>query len=158
MDISIALSSVWLSVGGVLAGEAFVRRGFFDDGDCFFSPFMPTEVLMIPSVCFMHPLYPICQKMPVLMALFAVAFFSTSSARAAAITNLTDAPQTVELREGESLTAFSIAPGRTWRVQQKVVVRYQGRENRINEYEEFAIWKDGSFGPQRPNVRGGRNY
>lgn len=81
-----------------------------------------------------------------------------AGAQAAAVTNLTGEAQTVEVLAAGGYMPQVIAPHATWRLQAKVKLRFKDREYRIGEHEEFAIWKDGTFGPQRANMRGGRQF
>lgn len=72
-----------------------------------------------------------------------------NSAVAAVITNLDKKSQQFDLLEDGRFTPITIAAGETWRLPGRVRVRYHGRELNINEEEEFAIWNDHEFGPQR---------
>ena len=67
---------------------------------------------------------------------------------AAAIANIGDQPQVVALRQGQDYTLREIeARGRLY-IPGDINVRYRGREVRIEQGEEYAIWPDGTFGPQ----------
>jgi hypothetical protein len=74
---------------------------------------------------------------------------STSPAYCAAITNLSKEPQSVSFREWKGETTVNILPGRTLRIPGDVTFRYQERELRIEDNEEYAIWETGIIGPQR---------
>lgn len=79
-------------------------------------------------------------------------------AQAAAITNLTDKPVQVALKTGNGYEPITIEAGRTWRLTTQATLRFGERELLIGTQEEYAIWKDGTFGPQRPNARRGTMY
>lgn len=87
------------------------------------------------------------------ITLFFIALLSHGTAYAAAITNLDDVPQTIELLTFNGYETVVIPPGSTWRVGGKAKVRYHGRELFIEQDMEFAIWKNretgGDLGPQR---------
>jgi|GEM_PF-2311737 len=70
-------------------------------------------------------------------------------AQAAAITNLSDQPQIIEVPCRCDSPQVTIAPGETWRLSGKVKIRYHEREFFIGEADEYAIWSSGDFGPQR---------
>jgi hypothetical protein len=72
-----------------------------------------------------------------------------SSAHAASITNMDDKPRVIEFKRGAQYVTEEIKPGDTWRVAGDVTVRFEGSETRIEDNKEFAIWRDGSFGPQK---------
>ncbi len=94
------------------------------------------------------------RKMPVFSIVFAaICCFYSSGASAAAVTNLTDKTQTIEMKVAGGFTPITIEPGRTWRLAANVVVRVHEHEFQILDIEEYAIWSDGSFGPQRRNSR-----
>jgi len=85
-------------------------------------------------------------------------FFFPAHVSAAAISNLSDEQQTIDVEILDGFTEVKIDAGRTWRVVSKTKVRYKEREYLLGEQEEYAIWTDGSFGPQRANSRGGRAF
>ena len=74
-----------------------------------------------------------------------LAWYAPLPAQAAAIANLTEAPQLIAVA-GQ---AISIAPGATWRTPGRVVVAWHGHDIAIEDDMEFAIWPGGDFGPQR---------
>ncbi len=74
---------------------------------------------------------------------------SASESYAAAITNLSSEPKTVSYEEWGGKKTVIIQPGRTFRLPGTVTFLYDGRESRIDDEEEYAIWEDGVFGPQR---------
>jgi hypothetical protein len=78
----------------------------------------------------------------------------SSLAHAAAITNLSEEPRQIEMRSGSGYILYTIKAQETWRVPGKATIRYQNSEFRIDENEEYAIWRDGVLGPQkRVNAR-----
>lgn len=74
------------------------------------------------------------------------------------MTNLTDAPQTITFEADRGMQEVTIAPGDTWRLLVRTMVKYKSHETLMGSNEEYAIWKDGTFGPQRANTRGGHNF
>lgn len=72
-------------------------------------------------------------------------------AQAAAITNLTEKPQVIEIRVRDEFATYVIEPGRTFRTVGYIEVRQQGNERytHIRNNEEFAIWENGGIWPQR---------
>jgi hypothetical protein len=82
-------------------------------------------------------------------------FAGANLAQAAAIANLTDLQQTVEIQTLDGYDAHVIEPGRTFSITGDVRVRYNGQDYRIESMMEYAIWPKGVFGPQkrlyRPN-------
>lgn len=74
---------------------------------------------------------------------------SASESYAAAITNLSREPKAVSYDEWGGEKTVIIPPGRTFRLPGTVAFIYDGRESRIDDEEEYAIWEDGVFGPQR---------
>ena len=72
-----------------------------------------------------------------------------SGAQAAVITNLGDKPQTVEIAVANGFSPVIIPPNETWRTPGKVVVRFHDSVVHMEDSEEFAIWKNGDFGPQK---------
>lgn len=70
-------------------------------------------------------------------------------AKAAAIQNLSCTPQTIEVESGNGSQSIVIPPGKTFHGVGDVNVRYRGREVRVEYNMEYAIWDDGTFGPQR---------
>jgi hypothetical protein len=75
-------------------------------------------------------------------------------AQAAAIVNLASTSQTVEIEIAGNYRPIVIERWRTWRVIGPARVRYEGRVSYIEDDEEYAIWNDGTFGPQRRERRG----
>lgn len=84
-----------------------------------------------------------------LFVLLNVACAAASPATAAVITNLSDTPQTVSFPYWKQQSAATIAPGETLRIPGRMTVRYQGDEVLIDDNQEYAIWKDGTFSSQR---------
>jgi len=82
-------------------------------------------------------------------ALLASACVHSPHAQAAAISNLSDRPQTIRFSVWRAEREVTIQPGHTWRIAGRLTALYQGREIRIDDNEEYAIWKDGQIGPQR---------
>lgn len=70
-------------------------------------------------------------------------------ARAAGVSNLTDTALTIEVETAQGYKPVVIEAGRTYTVPGKLQLRYRGREAFLEVHEEYAIWPDGTFGPQR---------
>ncbi len=77
--------------------------------------------------------------------------FPNAAAFAAAVTNLDDKDQVIEVRYTGGYESVTIKPGETWRTGNAVTVKFGSTENWIDTNEEFAIWKGGEFGPQKEN-------
>ena len=78
-------------------------------------------------------------------------------ANAASITNLSGIPQTLHFDISEGGQAFTVAPQETWRTPGEAWIIYNNREVHMNDIDEFALWPDGSFGPQWRNSHGTGN-
>lgn len=72
-----------------------------------------------------------------------------SSSWPAAITNLSGIPQNFTIVDTYPKSVITIPPGQTFRTLGKTSFRYQNRQLHIEDNEEYAIWRDGTFGPQR---------
>ena len=76
-------------------------------------------------------------------------------AHAAAITNLDKKPHELEANNQK----ITIEAGETWRIPGEVTIHNQGREIHMAETDEYAIWNDHEFGPQRHvNLGGGLTF
>lgn len=71
------------------------------------------------------------------------------SAWAASIVNLSGAVQVIELRTTSGHETVEIKPDERFSWPGQLYLRYQGREITIDSNEEYAMWKGGTFGPQR---------
>lgn len=71
-----------------------------------------------------------------------------SRAEAAAIVNLARAPQVIGVQMPRGWEKVTIAPGQKWDTIGTATVRYGDTETRIDSTAEWAIWDDGTFGPQ----------
>ncbi len=89
--------------------------------------------------------------------LFASVAAGSAPAKAAKIQNLSDKAETIEVESSEGFKPVVIPPGQGYDAMGQIKVKYHGREIRVEHNEEYAIWKDGTFGPQRrtPAVKGG---
>lgn len=76
---------------------------------------------------------------------------ATSSAIAAGVVNLDSKAHTI-LANGKEIV---IEAGATWRNPGKVKIIYKDREFNMQDYDEYAIWNDNDFGPQRRYIGGG---
>lgn len=86
-------------------------------------------------------------KFTAVIAWFSVIY--TQGALAAVITNLDETPRVIQKEEGGGFVPQEIKAGETFRVAGALKIRYNGRELRIDADEEYAIWKDGTLGPQK---------
>ncbi|NBO18302.1 MAG: hypothetical protein EBV03_03575 [Proteobacteria bacterium] len=82
------------------------------------------------------------------LAAFLLTLLLAGQAQAAAVTNLSDRPEEIGVWNGSAYVVEVIQPNDTWRINAQVRVRYRDRENFIGAYEQYAIWQDGTFGPQ----------
>ena len=97
-----------------------------------------------------------CRTIATIALLFCIfASLSSGSLLAAVITNLDSNPRQFDVKTGEGFKTVTLAAGATWRLPGRARVRYRGREVEMNEDEEFAIWNEAEFGPQRRVVGGG---
>lgn len=76
---------------------------------------------------------------------------------AAAITNLDTNARKVVLVEGSEYKSIEIKAGETFRRIGSLKVMYHGYEIVIDSADEYAIWKDGTLGPQK-RMRTGRGH
>lgn len=80
---------------------------------------------------------------------------AVSHAQAAAVTNLSDHAQQVTITEaGGSARQVMLQANETFRLPGKFWLGFAGREMRLEPYEEYAIWSDTVFGPQRRSSQG----
>lgn len=89
-----------------------------------------------------------------IFAIFLTAAFFASHANAAAIHNLGDVPQRLILYQYNASSEIIVAPNSVYRSIGSLHVSFQEREYRIDYDEEYALWPNGDFGPQR----GTRNH
>lgn len=68
---------------------------------------------------------------------------------AAAVTNLDHTTHKIILVEGDGNKSIEIKAGDTFRLVGRIKLIYRDREIVIDSDEEYAIWKDGTIGPQR---------
>ena len=88
------------------------------------------------------------RRQAVIFYAFAICFLTCAPAYAAAVTNLDGVPHLIQVDEGGGFRPQEIQSGQTFRLIGPAKVRYNGREARIDAHEEYAIWKDGTFGVQ----------
>lgn len=88
-------------------------------------------------------------KLFALLSFFALVNLLPTPVKAAAIQNLSCSPQTIEIEFANGRRSIILPPGRTYDVLGALKTHYRGREVRIEHDEEYAIWDDGTFGPQR---------
>lgn len=74
---------------------------------------------------------------------------NASFAQAAAVTNLSSEDVVVQLKVADGLEEVIIESMRTWRKPGDVIFEYEGNDYRVLSYEEYAIWENGTIGPQR---------
>jgi hypothetical protein len=86
----------------------------------------------------------------ILLTILGAGFPFSPAAEAAAVTNLAHEAQTIEIETADGYKALSIEAGRTYRTLGAIRVRYQKSYTiYIERNEEFAIWPNGNFGPQK---------
>ena len=71
------------------------------------------------------------------------------SVQAAAITNLSDERQVVDIESAQGYLPQEIQAGRTYRTVGNIRVLFNGKITYIEAHKEYAIWKDGSLQPQK---------
>lgn len=82
--------------------------------------------------------------------LFGVFFaLQGGNALAAALVNLSNETQTIEIKTHEGYAPQLINVGETFRVSGALDMRLDGRDIRIDDDMEFAFWPNGVFGPQK---------
>ncbi len=94
-------------------------------------------------------------RLRIIIIHMALLFTGANVAQAAAIANLTDVQQTVEIQTSDGYDARVIESGRLFSMTGDVRVRYNGQDYRIESDMEYAIWQGNVMGPQkrlyRPN-------
>jgi len=88
-------------------------------------------------------------KKTILVLLYTALSCYAFPANAAAIVNLTDAAQTIEVETSNGYDSRMIAAGGKAEFLGAVKVRVHGNETRIADDEEYAIWPNNVFGPQK---------
>jgi hypothetical protein len=95
---------------------------------------------------------------PLFIALNLLLLSLAQPALAAAITNLTEQPQTFEVETANGFVPFTIPAYGTWRMTGSAVIRYHDYEQRLNIEDEYALWPGGSLGPQRRISHGNASF
>jgi hypothetical protein len=92
-----------------------------------------------------------CAKAAALLILLIIAVFTIllQPALAANVSNLTDRPQQIEVKRAGGFVPAVIPARETFSVPGNIDLRFRGRELFLETHEEYAIWPDGTFGPQR---------
>jgi len=78
-------------------------------------------------------------------------------AYAAAITNLDKNTRHIVVIEGKDRKSVEIKAGETYRAVGQIKVMYHRYEIVIDSTDEYAIWSDGTLGPQK-RMRTGRGH
>jgi hypothetical protein len=84
-----------------------------------------------------------------IVLMFCVFMLPVYQVRAAAIVNLSDKQQKIQVNTGGKFENTIIAPYAKYSVVGKVKIRFQDREISIDKDEEYALWPNGDFGIQR---------
>lgn len=86
-----------------------------------------------------------------LIKLFALCLFAAFShaAKAGEIQNLSDKDQVVEIEVNGEYQEVKIEEGRTYSIVGLIKARFNGAEVSIEPDEQYVIWDDKTFGPQR---------
>lgn len=77
------------------------------------------------------------------------------SAQAGSITNLSDEPQTIEVK-AEGYEPYVIQPNRSFTFTSNSTIKFRDSEFHIQDNINYAIWPDGNIGPQGQAGRGRR--
>jgi hypothetical protein len=85
----------------------------------------------------------------VMVVIASVLMAPLEQAQAAAIVNLSDKPQNIQVNTDGKFEGVTIAPYGKYSVHGKVKIRFQDREITIDKDEEYALWPNGDFGIQR---------
>jgi len=78
-----------------------------------------------------------------------VVMLGSGPVMAGAITNLTDTPRLLEIRTSSGYVGEMVPPGATRYIHGDTHVRFNEKEFYLQDDMEYALWQDGSFGPQR---------
>lgn len=70
-------------------------------------------------------------------------------AAAGMVTNLSDRQHVVEIQTSNGYIPQAVAPGHSVHIYGGARMKFEGREFYLPHDMEYAIWQDGSFGPQR---------
>lgn len=101
-------------------------------------------------VCPRYPAYKRRKSAFLLSALIGLGFIVNGfSAHAANITNLSGHDLAIEVATAQGFEPVVIAKDTTYSAVGKLRMRFRGKDTLIEENEEYAIWPDGTFGPQR---------
>jgi hypothetical protein len=84
----------------------------------------------------------------IFLTAFSIAFLAAMPLHAAAIVNISRTPHWVQVREAGGYVPRQIEGYGKLEWPGDIDVRFGGREVRIERGEEYAIWPDGTFGPQ----------
>lgn len=84
-----------------------------------------------------------------LLLFFALFLLLPVSSQAAAITNLRDETLIIGRKTSEGFVPVEIDAMATWRVPGNLTITYGGNEYFLWYYDEYAVWPDGTIGPQR---------
>jgi hypothetical protein len=87
--------------------------------------------------------------MKIVFSIIIVVALWCSSAEAAQIQNLSKTNQIIEIVNYGSSVTVTLAPGEIWRGFGRATVKWRTREVDIAYDEEYVIWDDETFGPQR---------
>jgi hypothetical protein len=92
---------------------------------------------------------PAIAKITRILLMFCALSAVPMTVHAAGVINLTEQDKQLEIRTGDGFVPVTIPAWRTVFFPGKVKVRFLEREVFIEHHEEYAIWPDNSFGPQR---------
>ena len=88
-------------------------------------------------------------KIKRIFSMFLMLTLAPVSANAAAIINMADVSKQLEIQTSDGYMPITIEAGRKYYVPGQARFRFKGREVFIERQDEYAIWGDDSFGPQR---------
>jgi hypothetical protein len=85
----------------------------------------------------------------VIALMFCVVTLQLSQAWAAAVVNLSDKNQNIQVNTDGKFEDVVISPYGKYSTPGKAKIRFQDREITIDRDEEYALWPNGDFGMQR---------
>jgi hypothetical protein len=86
--------------------------------------------------------------MKIILTTLILVAFCFAEVQAAQIQNLSNTPQTIELMDRND-AIITLAPGGIWQGLGRAHVKWREREVDIEYNEEYVIWDNDTFGPQR---------
>lgn len=88
-------------------------------------------------------------SLAIMVIITSVFVASLQQAQAAAVVNLSDKQQNIQVNTTGKFEDVAIAPYGKYSIPGKAKIRFQDREITIDRDEEYALWPNGDFGMQR---------